>query len=141
MTVPVIYMLDTNTVSYILKGQSRMARKKLRDVSVDNEVCISSITEAEVRYGLEKRQVSHEFRTETERFLDVIDIESWGSAAAKKYGAMRARLDIAGKPLSSMDLLIAAHAVSLGATLVTNDHAFKNVQGLTLANWAVDLRM
>ena len=141
MIVPVTYMLDTNTVSYILKGQSPTARKKLRDLSVNNEVCISSITEAEVRYGLEKRQMSHEFRTETERFLDAIDIESWGSAAAKEYGVMRARLDATGKPLSNMDLLIAAHAVSLSATLVTNDRAFKNVKGLDLANWAGDLKV
>ncbi len=131
-------MLDTNTVSYIVKNQSAKARKKLLKHAQEDEVCISAITEAEIRYGLAKRQMSAATYAAIEHFLAKIDISPWDSAAAQEYGTLRAKLERAGRPLGNMDLLIAAHAVAMGAVLVTNDRIFKNIQAATV-NWADDL--
>lgn len=133
-------MLDTNTVSYILRGQSPRARRKMQNLGEDEEVCISSITEAEIRYGLVKRSLKPETRDRIERFLDTIDILPWDSDAARIYGVTRARLEVAGRPLDNMDLLIGSHAVAAEAVLVTNDRVFRNVGNLLkTVNWATDL--
>ncbi len=133
-------MLDTNTVSYILRGQSPRARRKMQNLGEDEEVCISSITEAEIRYGLVKRSLKPETRDRIERFLDTIDILPWNSDAARIYGITRARLEVAGRPLHNMDLLIGSHAVAAEAVLVTNDRVFRNVGNLLkTVNWATDL--
>lgn len=133
-------MLDTNTVSYILRGQSPRARRKMQNLGEDEEVCISSITEAEIRYGLVKRSLKQETRDRIERFLDTIDILPWDSDAARIYGVTRARLEVAGRPLDNMDLLIGSHAVAAEAVLVTNDRVFRNVGNLLkTVNWATDL--
>lgn len=140
MVAPVIFMLDTNTVSYIIRGQSRKARQKLENLSGDDDVCISAITEAEVRYGMAKRPLKDEVREKIEGFLDTIDVQPWDSAAAKEYGTMRAKLEAGGRTLANMDLQIAAHAASIGAVLVTNDKAFANTDGIVATvNWADDL--
>lgn len=137
---PVIYLLDTNTVSYLLKGQSPHARKKLHAMREEDTVAISSITEAEIRYGLAKRPVAAEVRSAIEQFLLKTDIYPWDSEAAAAYGTMRARLESEGKILGNMDLLIAAHAVAIGAVLVTSDRGFKNAHGIIASvNWADDL--
>jgi tRNA(fMet)-specific endonuclease VapC len=133
-------MLDTSTVSYVLRGQSVKARRRLQNLGEDEEVCISSITEAEIRYGLAKRSLKPETRERIERFLDAIEILPWDSDAAQIYGTIRAKLEVAGKPLSNMDLLIGTHALATGAVLVTNDRVFRNIgDRLKLANWASDL--
>lgn len=140
MTATTRYMLDTNTVSYILRGQSPRARRKMQNLGEDEEVCISSITEAEIRYGLVKRSLKPETRDRIERFLDTIDILPWNSDAARIYGITRARLEVAGRPLHNMDLLIGSHAVAAEAVLVTNDRVFRNVGNLLkTVNWATDL--
>lgn len=134
------YMLDTNTVSYILRGQSAKARRRMQNLNEEEEVCISAITEAEIRYGLAKRPMKPESRAAIERFLDTIDVLPWGSAAAKAYGVGRAKLEAAGKTLNNMDLLIGAHAAAARAVLVTNDRAFRNLADLLKAvSWATDL--
>ena len=140
MVAPVLFMLDTNTVSYIIRGQSRNARQKLESLSGNDEVCISAITEAEVRYGLAKRPMKDDVREKIERFLDTIDIQPWDSDAATEYGIMRAKLEAGGRTLANMDLQIASHARSLGTVLVTNDKAFVNADGIfAMVNWADDL--
>lgn len=139
----VTYMLDTNTASYIVKGLSPRARKKLIECSQTDEVCISSITEAEIRYGMAKRGLSTQKQSAIEQFLLAIDILPWDTAAAKEYGTARASLEAAGKPLANMDLLIAAHAASIRAVLVTSDGNFKNrsryFSALATENWADDV--
>jgi tRNA(fMet)-specific endonuclease VapC len=133
-------MLDTNAVSYILRGQSARARRKMQNLGQDEEVCISSITEAEIRYGLAKRSLKPETRDRIERFLDTIDILPWDSAAARTYGTTRARLEAAGNPLQNMDLLIGSHAISAESVLVTNDRVFRHLgSALKTVNWATDL--
>ncbi len=133
-------MLDTNTVSYIMRGKSIRARKRLENLRENEEVCISAITEAEVRYGLAKRPLKPETRDKIERFLDTIDILPWDSDAARVYGATRTKLEAAGKPLGTLDLLIGAHALSTEAVLVTSDRAFRNMGSpLKTVDWATDL--
>lgn len=134
------YMLDTNTVSYILRGQSPKARKRLERLSEEEEACISAITEGEIRYGLAKHAVKPETRDNIERFLEAIDILPWDSDVARVYGSTRAKLEAAGRPINNLDLLIASHAMTVEAVLVTNDRAFRNLgNNLRTVSWATDL--
>jgi tRNA(fMet)-specific endonuclease VapC len=136
----VTYLLDTNTLSYIVKGNSPAARARLGALGAEELACISSITEAEVRYGLAKRPQAHALRAAVEGSLFKLRILPWGSKEAAAYGNLRARLEAAGKVLAEMDLLIAAHAIALGAVLVTNDKALARIKDLHgTANWASDL--
>jgi tRNA(fMet)-specific endonuclease VapC len=137
---PATFMLDTNTVSYIVRGRSARARLKLENLPADCDVCLSAITEAEISYGLAKRPVKAEFRLAVERFLASIDVLAWDRKAAREYGAMRVRLEPSGRALANMDLMIAAHAASIGAVLVTCDKAFSRIsESLPTANWAEDV--
>src|ERR1035441_5971453 len=134
-----LYMLDTNTVSYIAKGHSKAARARMLNLKEDEVVCLSVITEAEIRFGLAKRPEAVALRERMEWFLSAVKVLPWGSEEAKAYGALRARLESSGKSLENMDLQIAAHAVATGAVLVTNDKAFAQVDELhATVNWATD---
>ena len=135
-----LYMLDTNMVSYILKGHSQAARIRMLNLEKDEVACLSAITEAEIRYGLAKRPEATALRERMEWFLAAIKILPWGREEAKTYGALRAKLESSGKTLQNMDMQIAAHAIATGATLVTNDKAFAQVDDLhAIVNWATDL--
>ena len=134
------FMLDTNTVSHIVKGQSPAARVKLAGLSQDEVGCISSITEAEIRFGLAKKPNAHLLRASIEGFLAKIQILDWGREAAAAYGDLRAKLESTGKTLGNLDMLIAAHAIAVGAVLVTNNKRFSEAEALsTIAKWATDL--
>lgn len=133
-------MLDTNTVSYIVKGTSPAARTKLARLRHDEIGCISAITEAELQYGLAKNSNAHMLRAALGSFLTKIQILPWGRAEALAYGNLRAKQEKAGKPLGNLDMLIAAHAIAVGAILITNDKAFAHVADLaSTINWATDL--
>ena len=134
------YMIDTNTVSYIVKGKSPAARVRLAGLQEGEIGCISIITEAELQYGLAKISNAHVLRSSLEGFFAKIQILDWGRDEALAYGRLRARQEAAGKMLRNLDLLIAAHAIAVGAVLVTNDKAFAQVAGLPVpVNWATDL--
>jgi tRNA(fMet)-specific endonuclease VapC len=136
----VTYLLDTNTVSYIAKGKSPAARARLEALGEEEIVCISSITEAELRYGLAKRPAAHALRAAVEALLFKLRILPWGSKEADAYGGLRAKLEAAGITLSEFDMLIAAHALAVGAVLVTNDKVFLHVEDVdATVNWASDL--
>lgn len=136
----VTYLLDTNTLSYIVKGNSPAARARLGALGAEEVACISSIAEAEVRYGLAKRPHARALRAAVEGLLFRLRIQPWGSKEATAYGDLRAKLEAAGQVLAEMDLLIAAHAIALDAVLVTNDKAFTRIKDLHgTANWASDL--
>jgi tRNA(fMet)-specific endonuclease VapC len=133
------YMIDTNTVSYIVKGNSPVSRAKLAGLEHDEIACISAITEAELHYGLAKSPNAKNLRPAIEGFLAKIQILSWGRDEAQAYGRLRANQEAAGKTLGNLDMLIAAHAVSIGAILVTNDKALSHVPNLSgIVNWATD---
>jgi tRNA(fMet)-specific endonuclease VapC len=136
-----IYMLDTNMVSYIAKGRSKSARMRMLNLETDECVCLSVITEAEIRYGLAKRPEATALHERMEWFLAAVKVLPWGREEARAYGALRAKLETCGKPLENMDLQIAAHAIAIGAVLVTNDKAFGNIDDLHgIVDWATDLR-
>jgi tRNA(fMet)-specific endonuclease VapC len=136
----VTYLLDTNTVSYIAKGRSAAARARLEQVGEEETVCISSVTEAEIRYGLAKRPAARALRAAMEALLLKLRILPWGSKEAAAYGCLREKLEAEGITLSEFDLQIAAHAIALGAVLVTNDKAFLHMKDLgATVNWASDL--
>jgi tRNA(fMet)-specific endonuclease VapC len=135
-----LYMLDTNTVSYILKGKSPAARARLAKLGDDDVACISIVTEFELEFGLAKNPDSDNLRRAVRGFLSRIRILQLGSAEARVYGQLRVRQQAAGRPLESMDMLIAAHAIALGAVLVSADAVFRSVIGLAgMENWATDL--
>jgi tRNA(fMet)-specific endonuclease VapC len=133
-------MVDTNTVSYIVKGNSPAARTRLAGLQPSEIACISVITEAELRYGLAKSTRASILRPAIEGFLAKIQVLSWGRDEAQAYGTLRAKQEAAGKTLGNLDLLIAAHAISVNATLVTNDKTFSQVPDISgTVNWAADL--
>ena len=135
-----LYLLDTNMVAYIVSGRSRAARVAMAETMERFPVGISAITEAEMLYGLAKRPEATRLRAGVEALLGAVEILAWDSAAARAYRTLRARLSMAGKSLSAMDMLIAAHAISENAVLVTSDAAFLQVEALQpVVNWATDL--
>jgi tRNA(fMet)-specific endonuclease VapC len=132
-------MIDTNTVSHIVKGNSPASRAKLAGLLFDEIACISAITEAELQFGVAKSPKAKTLRPALEGFLAKIQILPWGRDEAYAYGRLRAKQETAGKPLGNLDMLIAAHAVSVGAILVTNDKTFSHVTDLLgILNWATD---
>jgi tRNA(fMet)-specific endonuclease VapC len=137
---PTHYLLDTNMVGYIVSGRSQAARKAMVEGMDHARITISTITEAEILYGLARRPEATRLRAAVEALLEGVEILAWDSEAAMAYGTLRARLAAAGKSLSAMDMLITAHAVATDAILVTRDAAFLQVESLRpVVNWATDL--
>jgi len=133
-------MLDTNTVSYIVKGKSPAARSRLSNLGADEAACISSLTEAELWYGLARIGSSDRRRNALRTFLDRLQVRAWSRDEAFAYGAFRARQEAAGKPLGPLDTQIAVHAIAVGAVLVSHDAAFQQAIGLVgLEDWATDI--
>ena len=132
--MPAQYMLDTNMVSYLLKRQFPAVRTRFERATAE-ATAISTITEAEVLYGLALKPGALRLRFAAEAFFASVARLGWDSEAARCYGSLRAEQERKGKPLSTEDLMIAAHALSLGMTLVTNDSAFSFVDGLKTEDW------
>ena len=99
------------------------------------DVFISTVTEAELRYGLARRPDASRLQSLVEDFLLTVTILPWDSEAAKQYGWLRAGLEREGMPMANLDLMIGAHALAMGAVLVTNDRAFARIKNLKLADW------
>lgn len=133
------YMLDTNTASYIIKGEPAAIRERLLGVPMVN-VCISAITEAELLRGVAKKPEAKRLPIVVNEFLLRVEILPWDSLAAKTYAEFRTACEREGKPLGSMDMLIAAHSKGEGTILVTNDKAFYNLEHLLmLEDWSKPL--
>ena len=130
----VCYMLDTNTASYIIKGNIPAVRRRLTLIPMA-QVRLSSITEAELRYGAARRPEAKRLLEVIEEFLLRVTVLPWDSKAAQEYGPLRAGLERTGQPVGNLDLLIAAHALAVSATLVTNDHVFARIKNLKTENW------
>ncbi|WP_461277715.1 type II toxin-antitoxin system tRNA(fMet)-specific endonuclease VapC [Acidithiobacillus sp.] len=130
------YMLDTNICIYIMKRQPPEVESRLRDVAI-GDVSLSSVVLAELWYGVHRSQRPERNETALRDFLRFVNVLDWPSEAAAVYGAIRATLTRQGSPIGGNDLLIAAHAIHEGATLVTNNgREFERVPGLNLENWA-----
>ena len=135
-----LYMLDTNTVSYILKGISHAARKRLSALRRNEAACVSAITVGELWYGLDRIAASDLRRNALRSFLGRMKVLAWDNDVADSYGAFRAHQEAVGRPLGPFDTQIAAHAISAGAILVSNDKTFQHAIGLPgLERWATDL--
>ena len=133
----ILFLLDTNTVSYFIADNPPQVQERLRRVGLLS-TAISTITEAELRYGVARNPNAIRRRTSVESFLGDALVLPWDSAAARTCGKLRVEQERKGKPLSVEDLMIAAHALSLGLTLVTHDAAFSFVDGLKSEDWTVD---
>jgi tRNA(fMet)-specific endonuclease VapC len=130
-----MYMLDTNICIYVLKNHSDKLRYKFKAI---NDICISSITYGEMCFGIENgnNNLKEARWQQLEIFTQRLLIDSWDENAGKHYGSIRAQLKKQGAPIGNNDLLIAAHARSLNAVLVTNNaREFNRVLNLTVENW------
>jgi tRNA(fMet)-specific endonuclease VapC len=129
------YMFDTDTCSYIMKRASNPLLTRLRKTAV-SDVCISVITKAELLYGVEISPRRHQDEAALDAFLTYAEVLDFPEAAAADYANIRGHLKTRGKMIGANDLLIAAHARSLGLTLVTNNiREFSRVPRLMLENW------
>jgi len=128
-------MLDTNTVSYFLKGHPAVMQR-VSAVPM-HQLCISAITGGELLFGLARKPQARKLHTLVNEFLRHVDILPWDDAAMHHYGFLRARLQQQGITLGALDMLIAAHAEASQSILVTHDAAFAKVPGLCTQDWAV----
>lgn len=130
------YMLDTNICVYAIKHKPEQVFRRLQE-HAPSEVCISSVTYAELVHGVEKSQSIEKNRVALALLLANIEIVDFDSLAAESYGRIRADLEKLGTPIGPLDMMIAGHARSLDYTIVTNNtKEFVRVQGLKLENWA-----
>jgi len=129
------YMLDTNICIYIIKKHPESVLKKFKTEMMGN-IAISSITLAELRYGVQKSHHQQKNKSALDEFIVPLEIFSFDENAAEYYGYIRADLEKKGKIIGSLDMMIAAHALSLGAILVTNNKKeFLRVPKLTIEDW------
>lgn len=129
------YMLDTNICIYIIKRKPIEVFKKFETLQV-GDLCISSITFAELQYGVFKSRHPERNKIALANFLAPIDMLPFSDKAAVLYGCIRAQLERKGQIIGAYDLLIAAHALSEGLTLITNNtKEFSRIPKLSLANW------
>jgi tRNA(fMet)-specific endonuclease VapC len=128
------YLLDTNVISELIRNPQGRAAQRLAKAGEEN-ICTSIIVAAELRYGCAKRG-SQKLTKAAEDLLAEIDVLPFEAPADAEYGAIRAALESIGKPIGGNDLLIAAHARSLGATIVSaNADEFRRVRDLRVENW------
>jgi tRNA(fMet)-specific endonuclease VapC len=128
------FLLDTNTISILALGRSERADKRFFATPSEN-ICTSTIVYGEILYGLERRPEKIRLRDTVLPLLAEIQILDWTLEAAETYASVRTALERSGKSLAAMDMLIAAHALEAGATLVSSDRAFRHVPGLTVEDW------
>lgn len=130
-----MYMLDTNSIAYAKNRRPINVLQRLLSHRPE-EICISAITLAELEYGACHSSDPARNRAALMAFLSAIQVLPFDSDAAREYGLIRQALSARGTPISASDLLIAAHARSLGYVLVTNNvREFERVDGLTVENW------
>ena len=128
------YLLDTNVISDLIKNPQGRAARRIGKAGEDT-ICTSIIVAAELRYGCAKSG-SLRLRKAVNDLLDEMNVLAFDAPADVRYGEIRAELEVSGKLIGSNDLLIAAHASAIGATVVTaNVNEFRRVPGLKVENW------
>ena len=128
-------MLDTNICIAIIKQKPKDILRKFNDYQV-GQVCISSVTLAELRYGVAKSQYHQKNQAALDEFILPLEVADFDEAAADYYGRLRAGLERQSTPIGALDTMIAGHALSLNVTLVTNNtREFSCVAGLQLLDW------
>ena len=130
-----LYLLDTDTCSYAMRGASAALDARLASAK-PNEIAISAVTRAELMFGLEKRGNPRALSRLVQDFLGRIAVMPWDAAAADHFARLRANLERSGTPIGVMVTMIAGHALALNATLVTNNSKhFQKVAKLAVENW------
>ncbi len=127
------YLLDTNIISHIVRNESKVIQKLFSLPT--SAIYISVITYAEIQYGLQKRLNAKTLRNTINELLKRVEIVEWDQRAANVYGKVRAELEVRGKSIDTMDLLIASQAIANKMTLVSDDKVFANIKVLKLENW------
>lgn len=129
------YLLDTNIWIYIIKKRPAEVIDKIKNLTLGS-IGISSITLAELQYGIVKSADPDKNRKALEKFIIPLEILDFGYNETIEYGKIRSELEKQGTPIGPMDMLIASHAKSYDLTLVTNNEKeFKRIDGLKLENW------
>lgn len=129
------FLLDTNICIYLIRQKPLEVLQKFNTYKV-GDIGISSITVAELEFGVQKSQFPQRNQQALTQFLLPLEIVNFDCAAAVVYGNLRAILEKRGTPIGSLDTLIAAHALSLQVTLITNNvREFNRVPNLKLDNW------
>ena len=131
-----LYMLDTDTASYLIRGRAPELDRRVEKVT-PRLLCISAVTRGELLYGVYIKAGAHRLARLVDLFLQRVPCLPWDDAAATHFAAIAAALHTAGTPIGSMDAMIAGHARAAGAVLVTNnDRHFGRVAELTVENWS-----
>lgn len=132
-----LHMLDTDTASYLIKGKPPTIKARL-EALVPAMVCISVMTRAELQYGLKRLPAEHRLHLAVRQFLKIVRVLPWDAEAADWYADIRHQLVSTGQPIGELDMMIAAHSLSAGAVLVTNNsrHYERIEAPLILENWA-----
>ena len=128
-------MLDTDTASYVIKGNSPGIDARLGRLDL-GQVCISAVTRAELRFGVRLHGATR-LATEVDKFLGGVHTLPWDEVAADEFADVRAHLERGGTPIGSVDTMIAAHAKAINAVLITNNvKHFRLVKGPSIRNWS-----
>ncbi len=133
------YMLDTNICIFVLRNKENQALHVVNNIKAhkSEDICISSITYAELMHGVEKNVNPCKKRLALMLFLSNISVLDFSQVAAEEYGKIRASLEKNETVIGPMDMLIAAHAKALGLTIITNNtKEFNRVDGLKLEDWS-----
>ena len=131
------YMLDTNICIYIIKQKPENVIERIRRTPI-SDIGVSSITLSELEYGVMKSAKPEQNKLALAQFIAPIEIYAYDDVAAQHYGKIRANLERQGTPIGSLDMLIAAHALSINSVLITNNESeFKRVSNLKIENWAI----
>ena len=131
-----LYMLDTNICSFIIREKPLSIKDKLKECEKEHNIALSSIVVSELLYGAKKRD-NKKLTAIVESFIDNFIIYDFDKNAAEHYSEIRANLEKEGKIIGSNDLFIASHAKSLNAILVTNNiREFKWVEGVVVEDWS-----
>ena len=129
------YLLDTNICIYTIKKKPKNVKDRFSSLHV-GDVAISTITQSELQYGVEKSSNPEKNQAALDQFLLPLAILEYDQKAAREYGEIRSELEKKGQPIGPLDMLIAAHAKSLKLILVTNsEKEFSRVSGLLTENW------
>ncbi len=129
------YLLDTNILSELIKNPAGRVAEKINVLGVENDCCTSIIVACELRYGAAKKQ-SAKLSFNVEQVLNSLPILALEASVDEVYAAIRVDLEKRGLIIGQHDLLIAAHAQSLGLTVITaNEREFRRVKNLTVENW------
>ena len=128
------YLLDTNTASYIIKGNVYAVRRRLLEVPIE-QVAVSTVTEGELLYGIARLPEAKNLKALVSEFLLSLTILPWNSEAAQQYGRLRASLEAKGQTMGNLDMMIGAQALASDLVLVTHDKAFKRIEKLKIEDW------